>query len=275
MATRYCNFNCNYCTTAYKDSGHPEVDLDFLKYVLDCLPSESLVELTGGEVGLLINLDDTFKTIYNHKNIKHITVLSNGLVRLIGTDWLDKVEYWEHLISKIFGREIIKFYPTLDLEGSDRSIVVMTEPTTKSLVENFNYFKEMGLFEPHFFYKLMNHKSRISIDNYKDNLINFYGEIKDKYFINMILSTVLKTHYNRERLSCGKYPPNSFADLETKQLGHCAVNVNQSDKWEFNKENLNKLINGELYRERDYCKTCYSFDNGKNRGPNNNRSYEQ
>lgn len=275
MTTRKCNRNCYYCTT-YADYGD-EVDIDFLKYVLDCLPEESAVDLTGGEIGLLKNLDDVYRTVKNCKKIKKILVLSNGLVRVRGVDWLDEVEYWEHLISDVEGKKIKKFYD-LDLKQKHRYVIVTTEITTKSLVENWNFFKKKGLFEPNFFYKLMNHKSEGEINSYFDDLCTLYMRLKDIYFQRMLIHYYgirefnFSPYHERKEL-CSRYSPNLYVDLQTKEIGHCAMNLELTNKIEFNKENLYIMMNGNFHDT--CCDKCYSFDNGKNRSMLNNRSYIQ
>ena len=56
LATRQCNQDCYYCTTKEEMSGYIEVDLDYLKWVLDQCPDNLGVEMTGGEIGLLTNI---------------------------------------------------------------------------------------------------------------------------------------------------------------------------------------------------------------------------
>jgi len=274
LLTKECNYNCSYCTTNKPSTGQIEVDLKYLKYVLDCLPDETGVELSGGEIGLINNIDDVFKIVYDHPKIKHIIALSNGLVRVKGIDWINKIEYWEHLIYKIVDKEIIKFYP-LEIKEEYKNIVITTESTTNSLIKNWDYFEGLEMFKPHFFYKLMNHKSDNSINNYIDNLFKLFTRLGNKYFISMLLTTKLKNYLNYERDTCIRFSPNPFVDFTTKELGHCAININQSSKWDFNKENLNKLINGEFYQPFEYCRTCHSFDYGLNRNELNNRSYNR
>jgi len=277
ILTRKCNQSCFYCTTHSK--GSKEVDIDFLKYALDQLPDETGVELTGGEIGLINNIDEVYQTVRKHKKIKHIMVLSNGLMRLRGTDWLNEVEYWEHLIYEIDGRRIVKFYDELDLDQDHRYVIVTTKNTIQSLMENWDYFDDMGMFRENFFYKLMNHKSQYKIDEYFDDLCEFYLKIGDVYFQRMLIhyyakKMFQKSMYDDSKKLCQKYSPNPFIDFETKKLGHCAINVNQSIKVDFNKDNLIDLVYGKL-SENDYCKKCYTFDNGKNRSMLNNRSYKQ
>ena len=95
LINRDCNQRCYYCTTK-KSTDNKESDIDYLRYVLSCLPDETGVEITGGEIGLVDNIDDVFKVVHDHPKIKHIIALSNGCLRVKGVDWLDKVEYWEH-----------------------------------------------------------------------------------------------------------------------------------------------------------------------------------
>lgn len=278
ISTRKCNQDCYYCTTNLKED-EVEIDLDFVKYVLDCCPSETSVELTGGEIGLIDNLDDFYKIVKDNKHIKHIIVLSNGLIRKIGVDWLNEVEYWEHLIKEINGREIEKFYD-LDLNQSHRYVIVTTKKTTSSLIANWSHFERIGLFKENFFYKLMNHKSTITINSYIDNLATLYSRLNDVYFQRMLIYffSINKFNHNiyeEKKKLCQKYPPNIYVNLQTRELGHCAINVNESKKIEFNKKNLEYMMNGVYNNNIKYCKKCYSFDNGKNRSMLNNRSYMQ
>lgn len=272
IATRKCNQNCYYCTTKQEDS--VEVDLHFVRWALDRCPKELGVELTGGEIGLVSNLNDFYETVKSHNSIKHIMVLSNGLVRQLGVPWLTEVEYWEHLIWDIVDKEIIKFYP-LNIDRNHKNIIVMTKKTTKSLVENWGYFKDMGMFTDSFFYKMMNHKSDVMIDDYIDDLILFYKRLDNLYYQRMILGYKIKSFQQTERKLCQKYSPNPFIDIQRRELGHCAINVNQSVRVPMSEENMKKMMNGELSREAHYCQKCNSFDNGEGRNRENNRSYKQ
>lgn len=277
FTTKKCNKNCYYCTTYSNDDTY--VDIDYLKWALDQCPTELGVELTGGEVGMIQNLDDVYTTVKDHPSVKHIIVLSNGLLRKRGVDWLNDVEYCEHLIHDIRGKEIVKFYDDLDLEQEHKYVIVATETTTKSLLAHWDHFKEMGLFRDNFFYKVMNHKSDESIEGYFNDLSNLYLKLNDVYFQRMLVHyyAMKKFHkivYEDKKLLCQKYSPNPFIDLQTRELGHCALNVNKTTKVPFNAQNLTDLMHGKL-SDNPYCQECYCFDNGKNREWNRNRSYEQ
>lgn len=273
MLTKKCNHSCYYCTTHSNDE--TEVDIDYLEYVLKTLPSETGVELTGGEIGLVENIEEVYRTVKNQPNIKHIIALSNGLLRKRGVDWIKDVEYWEHLIYEIKGKEIIKFYGDLDLGQPHRYVIVTSETTTKSLLTNWEYFAEMGLFRDNFFYKLMNHKSRMDIYKYYMDLSDLFFRLNNQYFLDMLIHYKMRSFHHKEKVLCEKNSPNPFVDIQNKILGHCAININESDKWGFTKEALEDLRSGKLYRKCDYCKNCYSFDDGFKRTINNNRSYKR
>jgi len=272
MATKKCNNTCYYCTTHKDDK--TIVDIDYLKWVLDQCPSELGVEMTGGEIGLLSNLDEFYKTVKDHPHVKYIMALSNGLVRKIGVDWIDDVEYWEHLVYDISDRKIIRFYPELGFNQDHKYVIVTTEKTTKSLLNNWKYFKDIGLFQDKFYYKLMNHKSSISIDSYFDELAELYTRLDREYEQRMLLAYKIKNFLKVERKCCQMNSPNPFVDLQTGEVGHCAININESIKYKFNKENLDKIINGKMIPP-SYCETCYAFDHGIKRGKATNRSYKR
>lgn len=271
MLTRKCNQSCHYCTTHSK--GNTEVDIDYLKYVLSLLPDETGVELTGGEIGLITNIDEVYRTVKKHKKIMHIIALSNGLLRLKEVDWLNEVEYWEHLIYEIDGKTIKRFYD-LDLEQDHKYIIVTTEITTKSLIEHWDWYDSIGLFRPNFFYKLMNHKSKNDVVDFYDDLMKLYSRLGNVYFQRMLIHRHMKNYMKNQKILCQKYSPNPFIDFKTRQIGHCAINVNESLKYDFNETNLQNVIQGKLI-EAPYCQKCYTFDNGKNRNMLNNRSYIQ
>jgi hypothetical protein len=205
--------------------------------------------------------------------------LSNGLLRMNGVDWLDKVQYFEHLVYDIEGKSIKKFYP---LDFIDKTVIVSTEKTVKSILDNFEYFKEIGLFTDKFFIKIMNQKTHSIIPFLKDISL-LYHKLKDKYHIDMIRS-ISNSAYDNKRMCCMRNPPHSFIDFEKKQLGHCAIFFDRSKTVDFSKESLNKLLVCDLFKDCDYCFNCYNFDNGLDKfkfildsrnGEYKNRSFNQ
>jgi hypothetical protein len=276
MLTRECNKSCYYCTTHSNDYG-VEVDIGFLRYVLNLCPEETAVELTGGEIGLIDNLDDVYRIVKDNPRVKHIRALSNGMLRMLNVDWIKDVEYWEHLIYDIMQKDIKKFYD-LDLEQDHKYVIVTTQITTHSLLSNWKYFEDMGLFRPNFFYKLMNHKSNSSINNYFGDLCTLYRRLNDVYCQRMLIHYYAERRFNHSPYAdkkelCSKWSPNIYVDLQKRKIGHCAMNLEKTVEVSFNEKNLLDMSRG-LYKD-PCCEDCYSFDNGKGRSLLNNRSYIQ
>ena len=270
ILTKKCNQDCYYCNI-FEPESEVEIDIDFLKYVLGCLPDNTAVEITGGEIGLISNIEKAIVTIFDNKNIKKGIILSNGLLRC-KTDAWKLAEYWEHLIFDIDDLHIKKFYD-LDLEEDHKYIIVTTEKTTKSVLKNWNHFEEIGLFRPNFFYKLMNGKTH-TIQNYSEELIELYGRLNDKYCLDMLLHFRTKGVFLRdEKNLCSLDTPNPFIDFESKQVGHCAIFCQTCQKKEFSELNVKKLVERELFDKLDCCASCYAFDYGKSE--NTNRSYSR
>ena len=129
----------------------------------------------------------------------------------------------------------------------------------------------------------MNHKSNTTIDGYFDDLCKLYrklGEFQENvYFQRMLIYYYAMKKFNidvyaERKALCQKHSPNVYLDFQTKQLGHCAMNVRMSNKVDFTGRNLKKMMKGD-FSENSYCEKCYSFDNGHNRNMWVNRSYRQ
>ena len=263
VLTRQCNKTCYYCCIA-RGCEKTKVDIDYLKYVLDCSLRKLGVDMTGGEVGLIENLDEVFKTIYDHKNVKEISLYSNGLVRKRGVDWLNKVTYYEHLIHDIDGKNIIKFYEDLDFDQPGRSVIVTTENTTRSLLDHWDYFKNIGLFKPGFYIKLMNEKV-YDISDYALKLLRLFNKLDDKYHKKMVFSFISKDLYSDEKAQCTLNPPYPFIDFEEQDIGHCAIQFGECYRRPFSKKNFALLRFGSLFESTTYCQKCYNFDSGEDK----------
>jgi hypothetical protein len=265
VTTKSCNQQCYYCNV-FEPQKEVIIDLDFLKYVLDSAPAKIGVELTGGEIGLVKNLDELFITVYNHTNIdkQNIMLLSNGLVRKRGLDWLNKTIYWEHLISDINDTKIEQFYD-LDLEQKHSYVIVTTEKTTKSLLTNWKHFEKNGLFRKNFFYKIMNGKTH-DISKFSGELFMLFDKLNCLFSKRMIKGFVMDNNSKQKDL-CSKNSPNPFVDFDTKQLGHCAAFIPDCKKIPFNKVGLLLTMKGNIFQQEinNCCKKCYVFDNGYNK----------
>lgn len=275
LVTKKCNQNCSYCgipgTSIYKDI-NPEVDIDFLKYVIDCHDSYLMIEICGGEPGLISNIDEVFKTIYNSEKVKRIQVMSNGLIRKRGVDWLNKVDrYCEHLILDIVGKEMIKHYSDLEFDYQKNFIyvIVTSEITTRSILENWKFWKEHDICKsPNFWFKIMADKVN-SIYDFKEELFDLFKKISPVYDISFEKETIIDMINNEERIFerklCAKNPPNILVDFETKELAHCGCFPTVCKRFPFNKEVVKSNMKCELFELEDCCKTCYVFDRSKDK----------
>ena len=272
LVTKFCNQKCSYCnvypTTKFKNLNEVEVDIDFLNKILEYFNYENMfMEICGGEPGCVKNLDEVFKTLYNHKNIKGIQVMSNGLVRKLGYEWITnkKVIYNEHLVKSINDKNIIKFYDDLIFEKikNRKYVIVTTEKTITSILKNFSFYKKLGMFDNMFWYKLLVDKT-YSINGFQDKLINFYKKINQKdlqsnltmiqYFIDGFESNITR------KTLCAMNSPQPGIDFETKEILHCSAFLDRTNRVKFNKANCEKLLKMKLFNITDYCKSCYILD---------------
>lgn len=267
LITKFCNQNCDYCDVYYqsKFKNQPEVDIDFLKYVLDSFKySNMFIEICGGEPGCVINIDDVYKTIKDHKNTKYIQLMSNGLLRKNGVDWINDIFYNEHLIQEINGIDIKKFYNLDFKKVKNRKYVIVTSKNTiKSILDNYNYFLNKNMFDEMFWYKLVIDKS-YSIDSFYNDLVIFYKKINQKDLNNNLemlqyYKDGCEKNIKRKEL-CAINSPQPGVDLETKELFHCSNFLNKSRRFPFNKENVQKQLDMKLFELEKYCNECYTLD---------------
>lgn len=276
ILTKKCNKSCYYCNvhemTKYKDF-KIELDLDFLKYILNYIPKNTMIEFCGGEPGLISNLDDAFSIVYYHKNVKAVQIMSNGLVRLSDYDWLEKENVWycEHLIDEIDGTNIKKFYNNLNFIEKPRwrYVVVTTHKTTYSLFMNYDYFKKLGFFRDMFWYKIMNPKThgvgpfvillealfkRLEKENYIDSKFTLKR-------INTIKGKDLNAQ--TEKRLCGFNSPQPTIDFETKELVHCGAYLSDSKRIDYDPTDFLKHLHCQLFKPQWYCETCYIYSDNQ------------
>ena len=261
--TRICNQSCYYCSVFVDTPIVNDTDISYLKYVLDSMPPGSAVEMTGGEIGQIKNIDEVFKTIYNHKNIDKIMAMSNGLLRYKGVDWLDKVEYYEHLVWNIRGLDIKKFYD-MPFYNKGQTVIVATEMTVTSLLENWDFYKQSSLMKENIYIKLMNKKTH-DIERYADKALKLFQLMKDKKQIKMAESFKDRSLYIAQKQLCSFNSPYPYVDFESKELGHCAIPFNKAKRVEFTPNNLQLQLKGELFTDCNYCNQCYTFDDGNDK----------
>ncbi len=277
LLTKKCNQKCYYCNvyplTEYDSD--PEVDLEFLQYVLRCIPNDTMIELTGGEIGLISNLDRVFDIVNSNNKVKLIQVMSNGLVRLKGYGFIKhpKVRYREHLIKEIDQTYINKFYDNLCFEPNTnwRYVIVTTEKTIKSFYQNFEYFRRLGFFEDMFWYKLMNPKTK-SIDSFIPLLENFYKKLdnigyREAFYALKRIKDIktLSSNLTGKRMSCGWCSPTPSVDFEKRQLIHCGTYLEDSYRVEYTPNNFDEHLSCSLFKSGPYCDKCYVYEENRTR----------
>lgn len=269
ILTTKCNQTCEYCNVYNfnKNQTKLEIDLDFLKYILTLIPNNTMIEFGGGEPGLLSNLDEAFKLVYDNSKVTDIQIMSNGLVRLNSYDWLTKENVWynEHLIYEIDNKHINKFYDLEFIENLRwQYVVVTTQTAIQSLLLNYEYYKDLGLFRKIFWYKLMVPKVK-GILSFIDELEIFFNLLKKEKihdYIDFTLNCIntIKGLNNNSiplRRLCAINCSRPTIDFETKQLVHCGAYFKNSVRYNLTDDIFQKHLNCDLFKYEDYCKDCY------------------
>lgn len=258
--TRYCNQDCYYCSI-FKTGKETECDIDKIKHVLDLCPDNTIITMSGGEIGLIKNVDDVYKIIRDHKNVKGIIALSNGLLRKRGVDWLGDVEYVEHPIKDIIGTDVIKFYDMPYLFNDNLNIIVGTEMTVKSVLFNWDYFKNTDFVTDKFYIKIMANKTH-SILKYAAQCEELFTLLNSTQ-LRMVDAAKHPEKYNAHQKLCMYNPPYPYIDFDENLIGHCASSHGRCNKVEFTDENFRLLLKGMLFNNCDYCLNCYTFDHSE------------
>ena len=244
-----CNKNCHYCTSYTLEMRNLTVDMDFLRKVLGYLKQYKIrVNLLGGEPGLIKNLDEVIAEI--KKNDNHVcSVLSNSFVRK-RYPWIleDKeILYVEHNILDWYEHEVTKlgnygdFVPENNM--NNYNVVVKTP----------NYFKYRHKYPE--IVKKLDHRNTM----WKA----FNGRSAE--FTDIIQADEI------DRKMCAAFPMVPVIDFEKRHIVHCskkfANNTELSKTFELTKENIDKMMNFQLFKYENYCKTCTEWVQPKGHFP--------
>ena len=244
-----CNKNCHYCTSYTLEMRNLTVDMDFLRKVLGYLKNYKVrCNLLGGEPGLIKNLDEVIAEI--KKNDNHVcSVLSNSFVRK-RYPWIleDKeILYVEHNILDWYEHEVTKlgnygdFVPENDM--NNYNVVVKTP----------NYFKYRHKYPE--IVKKLDHKNTM----WKA----FNGRSAE--FTDIIQADEI------DRKMCAAFPMVPVIDFEKRHIVHCskkfANNTELSKTFELTQENIDKMMNFQLFKYENYCKTCTEWVQPKGHFP--------
>jgi len=269
--SKKCNQNCYYCDVWSQDilKYNTEVDIDLLMYYLNYFPKHSVARINGGEPGLLTNLYDAVVTMLNHPNIEKVAIYSNGLVRYLQKAPLDhpNVVYQEHLIQDIIGKNIHTFY-NMAFDNKYKYVVILTENTTNSLIDDFDYFLNYGLMTNNFYFKILVSKV-ISCDSYIAKIDKLFTLLQEKTNRNISFQrqVIERIKDKKEDLTlkkiCASFPYNVYLDFETMQLGHCTMITSKTKTYPLNKYNIEKNLKGQLFGLDDACKVCKLYETSR------------
>jgi len=230
--TKSCNKSCHYCTAWTTEMRNLTVDMEFAAPLLEWLsPYNARINLLGGEPALCKNLDEVIAEIKKYPNLTPV-VLSNSLIRKFYPHILEdpEVHYVEHLVLDFYDDRIEKlgnydfFGPN---DNHNYNLIIMTP--------NFEeYRKKHGLM--HLYHK-----------NTKFKEYNSRSPTYDTF----------EQEPEMTRRICSLFPRVPVIDFEIKKIRHCSKKViNGSRHFDVTKENIDKMMNFELFEFERYCQNC-------------------
>ena len=232
-----CNKDCHYCTSYTLEMRNLTVDMNFLRMCLEYLKNYKVrINLLGGEPGLIKNLDEVIDEIKKYPNFV-CSVLSNSFVRKRYPHILEDKDilYVEHNILDWYEDEVKKlgnFDYVPENDKNNFNVVVRTP----------NYFKYKDKY-PEVLEKL-NHKNTM----WKA----FNGRAPE--FTDVIQAEEI------DRKMCAAFPQVPVIDFEKRHIVHCskkfANNKELSKTFDLTQENIDKMMNWQLFKYENYCKTC-------------------
>lgn len=233
--TKSCNKNCHYCTAWTLTMRNLDVDMDFLRKTVEALsPYKTRICLLGGEPGLVKNLEEVIAEIKKHPNIV-IQVLSNSLIRKFYPWVLEDPEiiYIEHLVLDFYEDRIEKLGNYEFFEENDKN-------NYNLIIETPNYFK----YRENFDLTILDHKNT-EFKEYNSRSPDYHSDHKVVQAPEM------------DRRICAKFPLVPVIDFEIQKIRHCSRKViNGSRQFEVTKENIDKMMNYDLFEFEEYCKGC-------------------
>ena len=233
--SKSCNKSCHYCTAWTLEMRNLHVDMDFLRIIIDGLsPYKIRICLLGGEPGLIKNLDEVIAEIKKHKNLV-IQVLSNSLVRKFYPHILEDPEiiYIEHLILDFYEDRIEKLGNYDWFEPNDLN-------NYNLIIETPGYFNYRD-------------KHDLSHIDHKNTEFKEYNSRSPDFFSDHELVQAPEL----DRRVCAKFPQVPVFDFEIQKIRHCSRKViNGSRQFDVTKENIEKMMNYQLFEFEEYCTRC-------------------
>lgn len=258
MLSKKCNMNCYYCNV-WRDKGKTEADIDLIKFILNNHPCDNMVvEITGGEPGLITNLSEVYNAIRDYYNVIRVDMVSNGLVRKMGYEFIrDKhFMYREHLVYDIVKGDMRKFYNVdFEFRQNFQYPIILTENTIDSILSDPIYYRDLP---ENFLFKLMGQKQGNTKGFIKKvkKLFEWVSRPEFEYYKKMV-ERIEKNDYTGYEI-CSMVSPLPVFDIEDNKMIHCGVNI-ETSSCEIKKENIEKQLSGNIFKNDEYCKTCYEF----------------
>lgn len=233
--TKSCNKTCHYCTSWTKEMRNLTVDIGYFDELMSWFDGhEAAIQLLGGEPALVKNLEDVINTIKKYPNLRP-TILSNSLIRK-RYPWVledPSVWYYEHLILDVYEDEIKKLGPkSYDFFGPND-------------LNNYNVIIRTPNFEKyHRKYDLMpklDHRNT-QFKEYNSRSPTFESR---------------RQAPEMERRICAAFPSVPVIDFEMMKIRHCSKKViNGSRTFDITRDNIQAMMNYELFEFEEYCRTC-------------------
>lgn len=236
--TKSCNKSCHYCTAWTLEMRNLDVDMDFVRTILDGLsPYKTRICLLGGEPALIKNLREIIAEIKKHPNLV-IQVLSNSLIRKFYPEVLEDPEiiYIEHLVLDFYEDRIEKLGNYDFFEPNDLN-------NYNLIIETPGYFAYRDKYD-------------LSYLKHKNTEFKEYNSRSPDFF---------KDHTpvqapELDRRVCAKFPLVPVFDFEIKKIRHCSRKViNGSKQFDVTKENIDKMMNYQLFEYEKYCERCFDI----------------
>jgi hypothetical protein len=230
--SKSCNKSCYYCTAWTLEMRNLTVDMEFLKKTLDYLsPYKTRICILGGEPGLIKNLKEVIEEIKKYDNFV-IQVLSNSLIRKFYPWILEDPEiiYIEHLVLDFYEDRIEKLGNYDFFEENNKN-------NYNLIIETPNYFKYREKYD-------------LSILDHNNTEFKEFNSRSPTF-------DVKEQAPELDRRICARFPMVPVVDFELQKIRHCSRKViNGSRQFEITKENVNKMMNFDLFQFESYCGTC-------------------
>ena len=233
--SKSCNKSCHYCTAWTLEMRNLHVDMEFLTRTLDGFDGHKVnVNLLGGEPGLIKNLKEVITKIKEYDNVK-LSVLSNSLVRKFHPYVLEdpNIYYVEHLVLDFHEDKIEKlgnfpFFAENDM--NNYNLVIKT---------------------PGYFAHRDNHD--LSEIDHKNTLLKEFNSRSPDW-------TETSQAPEFDRRMCAAFPKVPVIDFEIQKIRHCSKKVIRGSKqFDVTYENLQKMMNFELFGFEKYCIGCTEY----------------